>query len=173
MLHVTNLFKLFSTKYLTLVCRKKTYKQKARVAWLKEAVFREWIVILDNHDKFVKCKYCQKHLKAKRSILLQHAKSNGHIKAAKPLSNQRLLEKSNYVVNNTHKIEVCKAEVRQAIFIATHSTFRTSDHMVEVIRKSFSDSKIASNVKLGKIIIMVEEIISVARSLFFRIILLN
>lgn len=122
---------------------------------MKNSAFKDWIVILEKNDRHVQCKYCKKNLNAKHSILMQHSKSKGHIDASKQLLNQKFLEKDKYVIDNTHKIRVSKAEVRQAIFIATHSTFRTSDHMVDVVKESYCDSKIASDIKLGKVFFII------------------
>lgn len=104
---------------------------------------------MNNDESKVKCKFCYRILRAKRSILLQHAKSKSHNDVAKALSRQSFMRKEDYSVSSSHKASVSNVEVRSALFVALHATFRSTDHLTSCMKEAFPDSKIVNDVKIG------------------------
>lgn len=92
------------------------------------------------------CRFCKSELTAKHKDLVAHAKTPKHMKAAEPFlaSRQKTL---NFIEKSD---ESSQAEAAMALYTCMHSTFNAAEHLVELSRASFTDSKIASQTKMHR-----------------------
>jgi len=51
------------------------YAQKFREEWLKDKNFKDWIVVLENDNTKVRCRFCKCDIRTKRYDLNQHLKT--------------------------------------------------------------------------------------------------
>lgn len=111
--------------------KKKTVrKQKFSSSWLEMPIFQGWLEPVE-HDKLkAKCKACNIIIGAKKSDLVNHAKSKRHIEKSKAILNVRSLA-------STFKTQEQQDLERRQIFadLRYHISFRTIDHLTEVSNK--------------------------------------
>lgn len=91
-------------------------------------------------------RFCKCDLAAKHNDLITHSKSAKHISASEPFSTNRQ-KKINFPEKSN---DLAKAEISMALFVSAHCAISNSDHMTELCRTAFHDSKIASNVKMHR-----------------------
>ncbi|XP_068205152.1 uncharacterized protein [Palaemon carinicauda] len=87
---------------------------------------------------------------AKLSDLRSHARTTKHVRAAQPFSSARQSKIKFTNIDHSLKYATNEAEGQLALFIAEHTAFLTTDHVVEVSRKAFRDSKQAPHVKMHR-----------------------
>lgn len=104
-------------------------------SWLRESKFKTWLQ--EGQDGSAHCKLCSTTLRPKHDALIEHSKTNEHIKAlsdfkccenVKPLTSLGIT--SDRAANNTIKT----AELKLAVFIAEHCSMNTVDHMGELLK---------------------------------------
>ena len=66
--------------------RKKSINRKYVKTWEDEEAFKSWIAPFPGDIESAYCKYCKTQLRAHRSDLVQHAKTQKHVKNAEPVS---------------------------------------------------------------------------------------
>ncbi|XP_036345156.1 uncharacterized protein LOC118754394 [Rhagoletis pomonella] len=122
----------------------KKYQQKLRGAWLADKRLQNWLV---QDGAYVRCKYCNCRLKPKVYGLLKHAKSMKNLAAASPFAsgNQTKLTYKAIVSDET-----CKAELANALYVASHTSIRIIDHLTQLQKNVFQDSLIAKNMQLRR-----------------------
>lgn len=95
----------------------------------------------------VLCRFCKGvSLKAKKSDLLNHAKSERHKKASEPFSSARQSKLQFSAVTN----DCAKSEAAAATFICCHSSIAVVDHLVDMCKYVFPDSKVAQGMKMHR-----------------------
>lgn len=98
--------------------------------------------------KFVKCKYCNRKIKAKKSKLLSHQESKIHKTATDPFINlkNKTIPFKKLTANQAVKV----AEAKTALYVAKHSSIRSVDHLVANCKAVFKDSVTATEMKLSR-----------------------
>ncbi|XP_067624273.1 uncharacterized protein [Eurosta solidaginis] len=125
--------------------KKMLYKQKIRQSWLSDKRFNQWLILRDNS---LSCKYCLCKLQPKLSGLISHANRNKYIDALAPFKTgcQPMVPfKPARIIVDTKR-----ADLRNAIHIAIHTSIRSVDHLTMMQKSTFLDSAIASNLQLGR-----------------------
>lgn len=92
--------------------KKKTYQQHARVDWLKDVEFKDWVIIA--RKTHVKCKFCHYKILAKKSNLIDN--------------------------KDTKKHKAAVQEARLALFVAKHTSINVVDHLKKTVQACFSDA---------------------------------
>lgn len=114
-----------------------TYKQKFRKEWLQDEICKDWITEVPNDEKSVYCKYCKTKIRAKFYDIKDHSKSKKHQVNSEPFSSSRQ-SKINFPKVEKSR-DVSRAEAQLCLFIAKHCATRSCDHLVDVIKKCFSN----------------------------------
>lgn len=106
------------------------------------------VCVLENINKKREKNGSSKHVGVpKFSGLLAHAKTSKYMAAAALYAKGR---KQKLQLQSIHSNNDCsKAELLTALFVTTHVSIRTVDHLSNMQKVSFTDSKIAADVKLG------------------------
>lgn len=124
----------------------KKYAQHFRAEWLKDPNYEKWLRRVEGDDTKCVCKYCHCTLSAKRSDIDRHRQRLKHKKAEEPFSTERQgtipFEK---VSGDTHV-----TEGNVSLFIAEHCSLRVVDHLSELCKVRFADSKGCKNFKLKR-----------------------
>ena len=108
---------------------------------------------VESDNTKARCKACNVIVTCGKSELEKHASRVKHIKNVKSVQSNRTVvacfsKKSD---KSIHIDKVKTAEIRLATFFAEHNVaFSTVDHLVPVLKDVFPDSKIASDVTLGR-----------------------
>ena len=120
---------------------RQSYKQKYSNRWEKIPELRDWL--RPGKDKYsASCKVCEKDLVAGLKDLKRHGQAAKHIQNAKAKRSTPTI--STIFPGDDTKEDVKKAEIKIAAFIVEHNlSFQVMDHLSEVIKESFPDSKIA------------------------------
>lgn len=98
----------------------------------------------DNKKGF--CKFCKCTLSAKLCDIEKHRNTNKHKKAEEPFSAERRT-----ILTFKKLGEAKKVEGTLAMFVAEHCSIRVVDHLSEVCKVCFSDSKAGSELQVKKI----------------------
>lgn len=96
---------------------------------------------------------CLVKLKAKYSDLVYHSKSNKHQIAERNIKFSKKIDsmmKTNLAQNREH-VDVVLANLRSSLLVAEHNlSFNVVDHITEVSKINFKDSKVANYLQLGR-----------------------
>lgn len=119
--------------------RKKAYIQKYRSEWEQMEEFRNWLRPVSTDLTKAFCKLCHVEMFAKIADLRRHAESKKHKNKCEAVSkNQKIcfdpVPKENF--NRSRK-----AQGKLALFIAEHSAISTIDHLTDLCKDIFADSK--------------------------------
>ena len=103
-----------------------------------------WIAPCKSDPYSAECRICGKTLTAGLSELKRHAQTKKHIDMVKTKKSTRSIADIMGPVD-TLKKDTKVAELKFAMFVAEHNIpFQAMDHLTEVMRSAFPDSKIAS-----------------------------
>lgn len=134
---------------------KKSSGKKEKIfqtAWMSDARFKPWLQ--PGEDKFhCKCKACNANLKAGLTELERHSGTDKHkknmmkIKGSQSVANMFQNQSSEHALNKNVK----RAEIALAALFAEHNiSIQTADHMITVLKKYITDSKIVQNLKMDR-----------------------
>lgn len=128
--------------------KKKHYAQNYRSEWEKYEEFKNWLKPVPGDSTKAFCSYCHSEMYAKLNDLKKHLETKKHKKQCELISHNRQLSFSPAIAN------VCnfcaRAECTLALYIAEHSSIRHIDHLTDVCKKCFKDSKSTSGMKLHR-----------------------
>ena len=125
---------------------KPQYTQKFRSEWVKEHRFEKWLTRVEGDDSKCYCKFCKVQLAAKLCDLEKHRNTNKHKKASEPFNSPIQPKILFNPVNNETKL----AEAKASLFIAEHCSFKVTDHLCDLCKSCFADSKAIRNFKLHR-----------------------
>lgn len=137
----------------TIKKQSKHRAQKFRSEWLKMEELKKWLVPVKDDVFKAKCKLCNFTMVAEISNIKKHSKSNKHIEI---LSCKEIKQKSiaSFITKNTPtKLDndVKVAEIKLTAFLSEHNVaFLATDHLTDVLKSCFKDSKIAKNMSLKR-----------------------
>lgn len=121
------------------------YSQHYRSDWEKMAVFKEWLQPVANDRTKAYCKYCKCDMAAKLSILKLHILSAKHKNTIEPLKSQKTIN----FPKVKKDLNTQKTESSLALFICEHSAIMAVNHLTELCKLRFHDSK-QSDIKLHR-----------------------
>lgn len=125
---------------------KKFYTQKYKKAWENNSEFKGWLAPVQGNDFKAMCRYCQTEFYAKTSDIKKHADTKKHKLKSNIKSAQRTLSVQKIDDNRLST----KAEASLALFIAEHCSVLTVEHLAELCKKIFSDSKSVKDLQLHR-----------------------
>lgn len=111
----------------------------------------EWISPIATDETSARCKYCKFCvLKAHKKSLLQHAKSEKHLKSVALNKSAKTCQKlpAIYKIAFSEKTKI--AELKLAAFIAEHSAIQTVDHLTNILPQLDTSSDTMSSFKLHR-----------------------
>ncbi|CAH1736168.1 unnamed protein product [Aphis gossypii] len=126
-------------------------KQKFRDEWRTIKQFKNWLEpVPDNHLKAYCC-YCRLQMVSELTTLKKHMNSMKHINAAKSISGMKTGLFSTTTAIRKDDEAIKRAELKICGFIAEHNiSFNSMDHLTQVLKDAFPDSKIAQGLHLGR-----------------------
>ncbi|CAH0400399.1 unnamed protein product [Chilo suppressalis] len=118
------------------------YSQHYREEWEQMREFKDWLSPVQDDATKAYCKYCKCNIIAKLYCLKQHISTTKHVKSVEPMKSQT-------------KIKFAKIQTRLdtqnlAHFICEHAAILTVDHLSDMCKKTFSDSRSTENMKLHR-----------------------
>ncbi|KAJ2941002.1 hypothetical protein O0L34_g13129 [Tuta absoluta] len=131
--------------------RPKHRAQKYRPDWELLSTFKNWLKPGPDEYK-AKCCVCDSILTAEVGVLKAHANRQKHIDAMKklPSTNKQASVMASYVVKKDPQL-VKTAEVKLSAFLVEHNlSIKAIDHMTELIKDIFPDSKTAQQISLKR-----------------------
>jgi len=106
------------------------YGKRYCKGWEEEADLKAWIQPVVGDDSKAKCKFCKCEMRAHHGDLLQHSKTDKHVRNSAVGSSMRLTDFGiNAAKRNT---SVQQEELKYACFIACHTAISTVDHLCEL-----------------------------------------
>ncbi|KAK3864442.1 hypothetical protein Pcinc_029875 [Petrolisthes cinctipes] len=131
------------------------YKQAYRKEWETDDKLKAWISPCHGNSTRAMCKYCKCEVRAHHNDLLDHAKTQKHIRATSlheslPVGQQKIdsvFKSTGSKVQDVNSTKV--AELKLATHLAIHSPLSLADHLVCVCKSAFPDSATALRVKMG------------------------
>lgn len=120
--------------------KKNCYIQRYRTEWENEE-FKQWINPIANSPTKAFCTYCHVEIAAKVFDLRKHRESKKH-KANKQI--QLFLRLPGGAKNSQ------KAEGQLALYISEHSSISNIDHLSDLCKEVFCDSKWAKDIKMHR-----------------------
>lgn len=140
----------------------KHIKQKYRQQWESDDVFKDWIAPVDGDLYRAKCTVCDVKLSCELSTLRRHVTNNQHKKKTLASSSTKSLSAYFKPREKDTNTLVVEAEIKLVAFVAEHNiSFLAMDHLTEVLKSCFPDSKIAADlaIKRGKCTATVKNVI--------------
>lgn len=130
---------------------RKHYAQKYRHEWENEDLFKEWIAPVSDNIYKASCKLCDIKLSCELSTLRRHITSTQHKKAKNVKSTVQDLKQYFSKPTTSNDRKVATAELKLCAFVAEHCiSFLAMDHLTDLLKECFPDSKIAGEIKLKR-----------------------
>lgn len=133
--------------------RQKHRAQKYRSDWEALDIFKNWLKPGPNEFK-AKCNACDTILTAEIGVLKMHANRKKHLDAMikLPSTSKQVSAMASFVTKkDTSTSAIQNAEVKLTGFLVEHNlSFKTVDHLTELLKNIFSDSKIAQKISLKR-----------------------
>lgn len=126
----------------------KKYTQHFRDEWLKNPKYEKWLQTVLGDSSKCMCKYCHAVISAKLSDIERHRNTAKHKTAEAPFSNQR--QRQAIIQFEQSSDDIRETEGGVSLFIAEHCSLRVVDHLSELCKSRFSDSKSCKNLKLKR-----------------------
>lgn len=141
-----------STPKKKTAAKRKHYAQKYRTEWESEDVFKNWIAPVPGNDFKASCKVCDTILSCETSTLRRHVTTAQDIKVTTMKSKIKNLKSYfSKPCNPDDDKAVRRAEIKFAAFVAEHYlSFLAIDHLTDLFKECFPDSKTAGEIKLKR-----------------------
>ncbi|KAL4716426.1 hypothetical protein ACJJTC_015854 [Scirpophaga incertulas] len=128
--------------------KKKQYVQKYRKEWESLNEFQTWLKPLPGDDTKAFCTFCKAELLAKLVDLRRHTETKKHKQKMQIISgNQTIQFTPAETISNPNSR---KAEGMLALYISEHSSVSCIDHLTDLVKSAFPDSKITSDLKMHR-----------------------
>ena len=132
----------------------KQYKQKFKGEWLTNPKLKKWLREKKNFegDSVGFCTHCNVNLNSnKLSDLLAHGKTGKHVKQAKLMAGSVNQQQPAIPFQTVLKVTDAQiAEAKMAMFIAEHTSIVTCDHLTDLCKSSFKDSRVAAQIQMKR-----------------------
>ncbi|CAH2086585.1 unnamed protein product [Euphydryas editha] len=126
--------------------KKKSYSQKYRKEWEDNPNFKGWLAPVQGTDLKGMCRWCQAEFFAKISDIKKHSESKKHKSKAEIITKQKPFPP--FPVDKIKPSS--RAEAAMALFIAEHCSVVTVEHLGEMCKKLFSDSKYGHDIHIHR-----------------------
>lgn len=129
--------------------KKKSYTQNYRSEWENKEEFKHWLRPVPGDSTKAFCSYCHSVIYAKLNDLQKHMETKKH-KTKSELFSSNLRLNFPTAPTKTKCKHCARAECTLALYIAEHSSIRHIDHLTDVCKKCFNDSKSITDMKLHR-----------------------
>ena len=110
----------------------------------KNPQLKGWLAPVRNNPYKAYCKICNKDLVAGLSELKKHHSSKKHLDKSKVLVSTRPI--TEMITTDTTSEQIKRAEIKMAAFVVEHHlSFKSMDHLSDLVSDIFPDSTIAKN----------------------------
>lgn len=120
--------------------KKKAYSQKYRTEWENQEEFKNWLKPVVNDATKAFCSFCHSEFFAKLTDIRKHADTKKHKQKSDLISKNQQISFSPAPKENKY---TQKAEGKLALFITEHSAISQIDHLSNLCKDVFADSKSA------------------------------
>ncbi|KAL0830065.1 hypothetical protein ABMA28_003522 [Loxostege sticticalis] len=128
--------------------KKKAYSQKYRPEWEVMEEFKNWLRPVSNDQNKAICLLCHTEMFAKLADLSRHAETKKHKNKCEAVSKNRQICFEGVPKENFSRCR--KAQGKLALFITEHSSISTIDHLTDLCKDIFPDSKAVIDLKLHR-----------------------
>lgn len=127
--------------------KKKCYTQKYRTEWENNNEFKHWIKPIADSPTKAFCTYCHVEVAAKIYDLRKHSESKKHKAKCELITKNKQIQFTSTPggTNNSQK-----AEGQLALFVAEHTSISNIDHLTDLCKQVFCDSKWAKDIKMHR-----------------------
>lgn len=126
-------------------------KQKFRDEWLNMKEFKNWLRPVKENPLKAYCCYCRFEMISELSTVKKHMNSIKHKSALKSITGTKANMFSSIIPTRNNDQAIKRAEIKICGFLAEHNiSFNTMDHLTDVLKEAFPDSKIAEGLHLGR-----------------------
>lgn len=130
--------------------KKRKFHHKYRLEWETHNDFKNWLGPSKKGELFFNCKVCDYDNKGGLSAVKKHSKTEKHLKNLNSIKSSKSI-KSMFVKPDILETQAKEGELRVAAYIAEHNiAFRTSDHLIKLIKSVCTDSNIAKKMSCTK-----------------------
>ncbi|KAH9378338.1 hypothetical protein HPB48_009927 [Haemaphysalis longicornis] len=123
------------------------YEQHYRKSWKSLPEFKGWLRVVENDRTKASCAYCMSEFYAKLSDIKKHAATTKHKKSSEPYCSSRQ-QKLQY--SAATESSCGKSEAGLCLFVCEQTAFLTADHLTELCKKQFVDSKSAAGMRMHR-----------------------
>ncbi|CAG4960429.1 unnamed protein product [Parnassius apollo] len=128
--------------------KKKSYIQKYRTEWENDEDFKQWIKPIADSPTKAFCKYCHVEIAAKIYDLRKHRESKKHKAKCELITKNKQIQFTSTPDDGSKNSQ--KAEGQLALFIAEHTSISNTDHLTDLCKEVFHDSKCAKDIKMHR-----------------------
>ncbi|KAJ0169456.1 hypothetical protein K1T71_015043 [Dendrolimus kikuchii] len=132
---------------MDLPLRKKCYSQRSRAEWENNEDFKQWIKPIANSPTKAFCTYCHIEIAAKIYDLRKHSESKKHKAKCELITKNKQIQFTS-APGGTDNSQ--KAEGQLVLFIAEHTSISNIDHLTDLCKEFFCDSKWAKDIKMHR-----------------------
>lgn len=130
--------------------KKTVYKQRYKGEWENIEDFKPWLKPETGDDTKAMCTYCKKSFSARLADIQRHRDSVSHKKIAKPYLDKKQLSMNTFTQKTDANKPSLEAEGALAMYIAEHTSIQAIDHLTELCKNKFCDSKATTDMKLHR-----------------------
>ncbi|CAG4969372.1 unnamed protein product [Parnassius apollo] len=128
--------------------KKMSYIQKYRTEWENDEDFKQWIKPIADSPTKAFCKYCHVEIAAKIYDLRKHRESKKHKAKCELITKNKQIQFTSTPDDGLKNSQ--KAEGQLALFIAEHTSISNTDHLTDLCKEVFHDSKCAKDIKMHR-----------------------
>ncbi|KAH8022180.1 hypothetical protein HPB51_022577 [Rhipicephalus microplus] len=124
------------------------YEQHYRKSCKLLPEFKSWLRPVESERTKASCTYCISEFYAKLSNIKKRAATTKRKKSSEPYSNSSQQKKMQY--SAATESSCGRSEAALCLFICEHTAFLTADHLTELCKKQFMDSKSAAGTSMHR-----------------------